>query len=222
MDLTTSAEIYNSKDILKSQIYNTITPAPGAYSTFTAIDKETHRRKRRVLSQAFSDQAIKEFEPVILNHVDIFVNQLAKDIPSHDSHDQWSTPLNMTPLSRYYATDCMGDFGFGKSFDIQTCEKNRFLLKAADGAALIAGVYCQYPKLKQYGLGKLVALAGMSTKERFGRLAKQLIDERLSKPEEKKADLLHFISGTGNRKIDEPFSMDEIWAESRFTLIAGR
>jgi cytochrome P450 len=213
-------EIYHSKLIQKSQVFETITPAPGAFSTFTAIDKETHRRKRKVFSQAFSDQAIKAFEPTILCLVDIFISQLARAIP-HGTVERWTEPLNMTPRARYYATDVMGEFGFGKSFDVQTSDQNRFLLKATDGATVVAGMYCQYPKLKRYGLGRLVALAGMSTKEQFGRLVKELIDQRLSEPNEKKTDLLQFISGNGDRKTEEPFSLNEIWAESRFTLIAG-
>ena len=124
-------------------------------------------------------------------------------------------------MARYYASDVMGDFGFGKSFETQTSDKNRFLLKAADGATVVAGMYCQYPKLKHYGLGRLVALAGMATKEKFGRLARNLIEQRLREPSGNERDLLHFISGNSERNIKEPFSMDEVWAESRFTLIAG-
>ena len=180
-----------------------------------------HRRKRKVLAQAFSDQSIKDFEPTIIHHVNVFIGQLAKEI-SVGAGGRWSVPLNMTTLARYYATDVMGEFGFGKSFEVQTSDENRFLMKATDGATVVAGIYCQYPKLKRYGLGSLAAIAGMATKEQFGRLAKKLIDERLSEKHEKKADLLHFITGTGDRKVDEPFSMDEVWAESRFTLIAGK
>ena len=47
----------------------------------------------------------------------------------------------MMPRARCYATDVMGDFGFGKSFDMQTSEENRFLLKATDGATVVTGMY---------------------------------------------------------------------------------
>jgi cytochrome P450 len=180
-----------------------------------------HRRKRKVFSQAFSEQAIKDFEPTILHHVNVFLSQILKDIPLNTEHT-WSEPLNLTPRARFYATDVMGEFGFGKSFEMQTSDENKFLLKATDGAAIVAGMYCQYPKLKYYGLGRLVALAGISTKERFGRLVKKLIKERLSEPSHNKCDLLHFISDNIDRKVEEQFSTEEVWAESRFILIAGK
>jgi len=77
---------------------------------------------------------------------------------------------------------------------MQTSTTNHFLMKATDGITVVAGMYCQYLKLKHYGMGRLVALAGMATKEKFGRLAKKLIDERLSDYNENRRDLLHFIS----------------------------
>ena len=64
-------------------------------------------------------------------------------------------------------------------------------------------------------------MAGMSTKEQFGVLVRRLIDERLSKPSETKADLLHFLSGNIGGKMEDRVSLNEIWAESRFTSIAG-
>ncbi|TVY89915.1 Cytochrome P450 monooxygenase [Lachnellula willkommii] len=218
-DVHREYEIYHGSSTLKSNVYETITPAPGAFSTFTAIDRHMHQRKRKVFSQAFSESAISAFEPTIRRHCEIFITELAKAIPSV-SGGRWSQPLNMTPRTRHYATDVMGDFGFGRSFDMQTSTRNHFLMKATDGATLVAGIYCQYPKLKDYGMGRLVALLGVATKERFGRLAKMLIDERLSDDTENRRDLLHFIS-KGDKKTREPFSMNEVWAESRFTLIAG-
>lgn len=47
-----------------------------AYSIHSEVDKERHARKRRVLSHAFSDRALKGMEEYILNQIRIFCDQI--------------------------------------------------------------------------------------------------------------------------------------------------
>jgi cytochrome P450 len=53
----------------KADFYNSFPAIKGVYNTHNAIDKTMHGRKRRVLSQAFSDHALKGMEDVMLLHI---------------------------------------------------------------------------------------------------------------------------------------------------------
>ena len=90
-------DIYGpSKNIKKSKGYLSILPAPGAFSVHTSIDKEMHRRKRKVLSHGLGDEALKAFEPELLVHIRLFCDKLGKNRQSQDA--DWTLSKNMADL----------------------------------------------------------------------------------------------------------------------------
>lgn len=90
-------DIYGpSKNVKKSKGYLPILPAPGAFSVHTSMDKEMHRRKRKVISQGLGDDAVKAFEPEFLVHLRIFCDKLAGDKQNDDGN--WTLPINMTDI----------------------------------------------------------------------------------------------------------------------------
>lgn len=66
-------------------------PSKGAWSILTAIEKDMHRHKRSLSSKALSDNALRNFEPAMIEYVDLFSKQLIEDLDSN----QWSSPKNM-------------------------------------------------------------------------------------------------------------------------------
>lgn len=51
-------------------------PSKGAWSIKTTIDKDMHRHKRKLLSKALSDEALKRFEPALNEYVNVFSEKL--------------------------------------------------------------------------------------------------------------------------------------------------
>lgn len=77
---TALKEIYGFKsNVRKARFYEAFWATKDSFSTHSAISKSIHARKRRVLSQAFSDAAIKSMENHILAHVRQFCQNLAGD-----------------------------------------------------------------------------------------------------------------------------------------------
>jgi cytochrome P450 len=73
-----------------------------APNTLTLIDKRAHGRKRRIISQGFSDSALRAYEPIIMNHVQKLCAQLAssgntlgRDVKSIPEEAKWCPPQNM-------------------------------------------------------------------------------------------------------------------------------
>ena len=65
-----SLDIYgHGKNVQKSQAYGPLPIYHGAFNTHTAIDKTIHGRKRRIVSQGFSDAVLRASEPFILDKV---------------------------------------------------------------------------------------------------------------------------------------------------------
>lgn len=196
-------------------------PAPGAFNIFTAVDKDIHRFKRKVLSQGFSDQAIRAFEPTMLHHMDLFVKKLVKVSGQIDDDDGWSRPLDMTEFCRHLQYDIMGEFGFGQSFQLQTKPDNHFLIDATTATSRKAGVYVQYPRLQYLHLEKLLYRKGILIREKFLKLMARLVRERLSAEKGSQNDLFSFLVDAKDPETGRGFTENELWAESRFLLIAG-
>lgn len=199
-------------------------PAPGAFNIFTAVDKNIHRFKRKVLNQGFSDQAIKRFEPTLLHHIDLFVRKLMTPSYNDSSHDGdgWSPPVNMTDCCRNLQYDVMGEFGFGQSFQLQTKPDNHFLIDAVTATSHKAGVYVQYPKLQYLQLDKLLYRKGLWMREKYLQLMARLVKERLSAEKDSQNDLFSFLVDAKDPETGRGFTESELWAESRFLLIAGK
>ncbi|KAL9090556.1 MAG: hypothetical protein Q9159_001900 [Coniocarpon cinnabarinum] len=194
-------------------------PAPGAFNIFTAVDKNLHRFKRKVLSQGFSDQTLRAFEPTMLAHIDTFVESLTR--ATADTSDGWSQPVNMTQRCRWLQYDVMGEFGFGQSFRLQKSPDNRFLIDAVEATGFRAGLYVQYPALQNLKLDKLFAWRTLRIRDNYLRLMSELVKSRLAADKNSQNDLFSFVIDAKDPETGRGFTESELWAESRFLLIAG-
>jgi cytochrome P450 len=66
--------------------------ASKAPNTLTLSDKAQHSRRRRVISQAFSENSMRRFEPILVSKIDRFCQLLRA---RQADADQWTSPLNM-------------------------------------------------------------------------------------------------------------------------------
>lgn len=135
--------IYGHKaNVRKSDFYTAFPANKNTFNVHSSVDKTLHARKRRVLSHAFSDAAMKSMEKFVLDKIRIFcrvlpqapVDLLKVQHASSDSKD-WSPPQNMAQMSDYLAFDVMGELAFGKSFDMMESPRNRFASTLVGNAA---------------------------------------------------------------------------------------
>jgi cytochrome P450 len=68
--------------------YSAFSAIPGKYNTHNSISKAEHARKRRVLSHAFSETALKVMEDLIIKYVDYFCGYL-QSVPGPKDMAKW-------------------------------------------------------------------------------------------------------------------------------------
>jgi cytochrome P450 len=92
-------EIYgHHRNFVKGRAYDAmrVQPVP---SVFNATSNELHSQRRKIISQGFSDAALKSCEPTILKHIAKYCEVLfGQDIPSSDG---WTDSKNLTTWSEY-------------------------------------------------------------------------------------------------------------------------
>lgn len=140
-------DIYgHGKRLKKADFYNAFPAIKGVYNTHNVIDKTVHGRKRRVLSQAFSDHALKGMEDVMLLHVRQFCaimgGELHGDATRSDRQLGGAPIWNMADWFGYLTYDVMGELCFGKSFDMLIEIGRRKMISLVDRAAYRHYVVC--------------------------------------------------------------------------------
>lgn len=89
-------------NVRKSDFYRGFRAHPAAISTLLATEKVHHTKKRRILGQAFSEQAMRELERFVLENVSIFGEEI--DVVVHAAKVEgkvWSERLDMGKLNNY-------------------------------------------------------------------------------------------------------------------------
>src|ERR1700761_6762561 len=113
--------IYGHKaNVRKADFYTAFPANKHTFNVHSSIHKAAHARKRRVLSHAFSDGAIKSMEKFILDKVRVFCSLLPEtpfDLlsvqQSGGESKGWSAAKNVGDLSDWLAFDIMGELAFG-------------------------------------------------------------------------------------------------------------
>jgi len=135
---TALKDIYGFKaNVRKADFYDAF--AHPVHNTHNTRDKVEHARKRRVLSHAFSDSAIKEVERYVLANIRTFCQQIGASNNGVDGgaaeRKGWSTPKNMTDWCNYLAMDILGDLAYGKAFHMLEKPDNRYAIEMVGMAA---------------------------------------------------------------------------------------
>jgi cytochrome P450 len=110
-------------NVSRADWYKVIDAPSGEYSTQSVIDKKEHAFRRRVLSHAFSERAIRSAETFIQLNSDTLMTRLGENVQK----DGWSEPKDFSIWATYFAFDFTGDLAFGSSFDMMNSEENRYV-----------------------------------------------------------------------------------------------
>jgi cytochrome P450 len=113
--------IFNNKaNVKKAQYYKVYPCNVHAKTTWNTTDKAIHARKRRVMNNAFSDKAMRSYQPFIQENIDRWFELINEEI----GKKQWSDSLNMARWSDHLVFDILGDLCFGKSFGMKEHDSN--------------------------------------------------------------------------------------------------
>lgn len=116
------SSIYNNKaNVKKGKFYEIWSRNEREINTLGAVDKEIHAKKRKILTQVFSDRSVQSAEAFVISHVDRWC-----DIMLDGNGKDWSTSRNMADWCDYLVFDILGDLCFGRSFESTQAEGKRF------------------------------------------------------------------------------------------------
>lgn len=108
--------------MIKERAYNQLRNANGAPNLLSMLDKQEHRRKRRIIGPVVSDQSMRVFEPETLKQVDAFSLQILRS-------SQRNAVVDMTPRCERLDIDLIGQLAFGYPLNTQGHPTHRVIVE---------------------------------------------------------------------------------------------
>ncbi|KAI5803281.1 cytochrome P450 [Peziza echinospora] len=222
----------NARNVVKSDFYMAFPAVKGVHNTHNAIDKSVHGRKRRVLSQAFSENALKGLEGLVLQNIELFFDEIQRRmLKGVEGGDLFKDPktgkkgLDMGEMFNWLTFDVMGELCFGKAFGMLVDEKQRFVTGMIDKAAhnhYICGNYLPLTTLK---LSKILFPTIAAERWRFILHSRACANERMELHESgndtEKRDFFHYLLNAVDPETGNGFDKAELWGEANVLMIAG-
>ncbi|EPS45380.1 hypothetical protein H072_595 [Dactylellina haptotyla CBS 200.50] len=234
-------EIYGaSKPLKKAAGYRAVQLQKDTNNLFSSTDKGFHGKRRRILGQGFSEQAMKSYEDIVHERVDKFCEILTKEAGG----DGWGATKNMSKLCAGLTFDVMGALVFGQPFRILEDESGlSYVIDAIISAARSVGVFVHLPMIGKneflFRIRAILRLMFLSLKDiknikSFLTLSSEMTKERADKEAAKAAgedmtkangtpnkDILGYILNAKDPETQEGLNLDEVWGEARLLIIAG-
>jgi cytochrome P450 len=210
------ADIYQNERLFKTPAYLTSQPMPDTFNLFNVLDKRLHRIKRRTIGQGLNDRAMREFEPIMLKHVDKFVELLV------DSCQGNRRIVDMTERCKYLGFDIIGELGFGTDLALQTSPKHRFILPGMETSNFRVNLYIQFPLLKKSGMEILLYPFILTSQLKYYRLLRDLIIARKAEGKHDKPDLYSFVADIKDPETGASMRLRDLWTEAAFFMPAGK
>jgi cytochrome P450 len=218
--------IYGFKsNVRKSDFYTAFPANKHTFNVHSAIEKSAHARKRRVISHAFADNAIKSMEKYVISNVDAACSLLNEDASKSTTNDEkggWSVPRNMSKWADWLAFDIMGELVFGKAFGMLENPANRFAVDLVSSAAhrhLICGTHLT---IHNWHLDKIFFRAIAAGRAQYMAYSKQQAMERTKLGADcDRKDFFYYLLNAKDPETGRGFTQDELWGESNLFIIAG-
>lgn len=208
-------DIYGFKaNARKSDWYAGLTAIPGVYSTHSSISKAEHSTKRRIMSHAFSEAALRSMEPQMTAIIDQWITKLGSP----------TTTWDMAEWTNYLSLDVLGKLCFGESFNTITSPTNRWVIDA-----LMENVRVRYPRgfapiLYSSRLLRRLIYGPIEPVEtgRFTMYARSAVAKRMSPEHESEdKDFISWLLDSKDPTTGKSFELKQIWAESGLLIGAG-
>lgn len=111
-------DIYDKKaNVIKTGFTETSSRTQYEPTMQTMSDRVGHAQRRRIMANAFSESAIRNLEPLIIDTVNNWLRAIGDLRDTHTDTKGWTKPINMSTWSTNLTMDVLGELCFGQSFD---------------------------------------------------------------------------------------------------------
>ncbi len=214
----------------------------GLPNVLTCRDKAQHARRRRLISQGFSDASLRTLEPAIIALTAKFCDKLGDSPEDNRPRDEakaglgeeWSSakdvshwcklPLcpewswgtaRLTSTGDYLTFDIMSSVIFSGRYDALGKDDFRWVLKSIESSNIRVSVLAQAPEFKFWRLDKKLFPQSIQSRNKFVKFVTKMLQDRLAlSSRENPKDIFSFLANAKDPDSGDAFSSTELGAES--------
>ena len=178
------------------------------------------------MSQAFSDQAVREMEPHILTCIRDWCLALGDRHPTQmlnlvNKSGQWSRPKDMVRWSACIIFDALGEICFGKTFNTSLSDENTFFFPLMALNVRILNICGQMPVLERLGLETYLRRGTAADRKKQIAFSRQQLTTRLAANPTNRRDIIYFLQQARDPETGQAYSEKELISEVTLLLGAG-
>lgn len=211
--ITALNDIYHNERLCKARNY-LVTQVSDHHNIFNILDKSVHKHKRKIIGRCVSEKAMREFEPIMIQHIDTLIKQLA------GSSKQEKT-TNMTTYCKHFGFDVVADLGFGESLKLQMNPQYRWMIRWLEVAHVRNNTHIQGPTVKWFGLDIPLLIFLMIRGDAFISMINGLINRRLERGKHSREDFFSLMLDSKNPTTGKDTTIAEFIEEALFFFPAG-
>ncbi|MCJ1382557.1 hypothetical protein MMC17_005670 [Xylographa soralifera] len=134
----------------------------------------------------------------------------------------WSSPQDMAQWFNYIAFDLMGEFCFGKSFDMVDKEDNRHIIDIISDGVQCLNIVGHMPRLLELRLENLLFSRLVHGLHEYQRYSETQARECMKKdPKKNVQSVFDLLLPDPKARSEESFSISELTSESSLLILAG-
>ncbi|KAI0126680.1 cytochrome P450 monooxygenase [Xylariales sp. AK1849] len=183
----------------------------------TAVDKKVHARKRRIMSHAFSEAAIRSYETTILEKVQLFCTRISDPTTFGGEYK------NMSRWFSYLTYDIMGKLTFGHEYNMLTSDNDHFIQPLIDTFQHSQVVLGVVPWVERWGLAPLLFVNIISAVTKFRRYVDTQVNHRIAEEKAGRGplDIFKLLLGYEDKMTGEKMDFKELSDEAVVLIIAA-
>jgi cytochrome P450 len=230
-------------NIKKGDFYLTLDISAGAPSVQMVRDKQEHAIRRKFISPAFSERALKDSEKLINKNAVMLCDRLKLEAAIPDAGDMseskgWSSPTNFSDWATYYGFDFISDLSFGMSFNMLEDKETRYIPGVLKNASQYIYYVGYLPFIDWYRpfVGSSIQdyIGGQPAKDalKFTALANQRLADRMDAEEKLRKtgvadptirkDVFHYLLNSSSASENgRTFTTEELQADASLLIAAG-
>jgi len=164
-------------------------------------DLGEHRWRRKAWERGFGSLQLREYEPRVIHHLEVWCSQIQARLNSQCSFPPtdlaWQSdclaPVNVTHWSEFFAYDVMSDLVFSEDFGMISGAKPHPYVKALHGGTRVLTIAAQTPLIRPLmGFMPIDAESKKAGKE-FGKISRKTYDRRRAR-QIKGKDMFEYLS----------------------------
>ncbi|GAP87074.1 putative benzoate 4-monooxygenase cytochrome P450 [Rosellinia necatrix] len=215
-----SQDIHSHKaNTIKSRAYQALVHS--APNTLTIRHKDDHARRRRILSQAFSDARILSYERIVRRHIDALCDNLGPGAEKLEAASRGDADRNMSLLGDWFTFDVMSEVIFGMKYNALKEPKYRYVPQVIQDSNIRVSTLVQAYGLTLGRLDRHLFPASIRARNSFLGFLGRLLKSRATASFTDNGNVFSFLETAKDPDGGETLSKSEIRAECATLVVAG-